>query len=150
MGIPTGKNLTGEQNIKFVVSPEGSAQIFTNGVFVPIVGNSLVYQMAGDNDRPYFTNTNNPKLIYTPSISPAFSYACGHNTNRMGDSSILRQGATIKPLRSELGKSPGYIFGDLSVDANIVQNPKHIVECWGPRGGISSRVITKNLANISN
>jgi hypothetical protein len=148
MGTPSGKNLTGEQNIKFVVSPELSPQIYSNGAFVPNVGNSLVYQMAGANDRPYYTNTNNPKITYTPSIRPAFSYACGYNTNRMGDSSMLRQGATIKPLPSELGTSPGYIFGDVSVDSNIVQNPNNIVECWGPRGGISSRVLTKNLANI--
>lgn len=149
MGIPTGKNLTGEQNIKFVVSPELSPQIYTNGVFVPNVGNSLVYPMAGENDRPYYTNTNTPKITYTPSITPVFSYACGFNTNRMGDSSILRQGTTLKSLRSEQDKStPGYMFGDLSVDPNIVQNPNNIVECWGPRGGISSRVLTKNLANI--
>lgn len=149
MGTPSGKSLTGEQNIKFVVSPESSPQIYNNAAFVPTVGNALVYPMAGQNDRPYFTNTNAPKTTYTPPINPAFSYACGHNTNRMGDSSILRQGSTIKPLRSEHDKcAPGYMFGVFSVDPNIVQNPNNIVECWGPRGGISSRVLTKNLANI--
>lgn len=149
MGMPSGQSLNGEQHIKFVVSPELSPQIYGD-IFVPTVGNSLVYPMAGANDRPYSTNTNTPKITYTPSISPAFSYACGFNTNRMGDSSILRQGSTIKPLRSEQDKcASGYMFGNLSVDSNIVQNPKHIVECWGPRGGISSRVLTKNLANIS-
>lgn len=135
-----------ESKIQYITT----TQQFKSDSHVPVVGNAVVYPMIGLNDRPTSTNTNDPKITYTPSLSPMYSIACGNNTLRMGDSTYIRNGVQTKTKKSTFPNYCGYSFGDVSVDGNVVQNVNNIVSCLGPACGVSSRQIQRNLANIKN
>lgn len=135
-----------ESKIKYITTTPQ----FKSDSNVPIIGNASVYPMIGVNDRPAYTNTNGQKIIYTPRLPPISSIACGNNTLMMGDSTYIRNATQTKTKKSSFPIYCGYSFGDVSVDGDIVQNVNNIVSCLGPVGGVSSRQIQRNLANMKN
>ena len=163
------------QPIKFVVSPElsppnlpGSDQI------LPVVGNARVYTMTGEFDRPMATNTKTAKLEQSHPLRPGFlGLASGAKPGQIETANSVRDTIASRPLKTEMytQETPGYMFGDVSVDPRIVQNAGqfdvptsigrdlltyrtsfnsggHIIWPLGPRDGISTRVMNRNIVNL--
>lgn len=163
------------QPIRFVVSPEFSLQRLPgSGMTVPTVGNSQVYHMTGDFDRPMVTKTNNAKLESSHPLAPGyFGLASGANPAQIESATQVRDGLASRCLKTELytHEMPSYIYGDVSVDPRIVQNGGqfdiptsigrdlltyrtsfnsggHIIWPLGPRDGIPTRVMNRNIVNL--
>ena len=163
------------QPIRFVVSPElsppnlpGSDQI------LPVVGNALVHHMTGEFDRPMLTNTNTARLEQSHPLRPGFlGLASGTNPAQIETGTSIRESIASRPLKTEMHtqETPSYIFGDVSIDPRIVQNAGqfdiptsigrdlltyrtsfnsggHIIWPAGPRNGISTRVMNRNIVNL--
>lgn len=162
------------QPIRFVVNPELSAQLSGSGLTVPTVGNAQVYPMTGDFDRPMLTNTNTERTVYSYPIRPGyFGLASGANPAQIESATQVRDGLASRPLKTEMytSETPGYVYGDVSVDPCIVQNAGqfdvptsvgrdlltyrtslnsggHIIWPLGPRDGIPTRVMNRNIVNL--
>lgn len=163
------------QPIKYIVNPEISSGIISNSHgIVPTVGNATVYNMIGPYDRPLPTRTNQPKTISTHPVAPGFyGLATGLNPEQIEAGSVIRDGISSRPIKTEMHnqETPSYVFGDVSVDESVVQNagqfdiPESISRdligyrtsfnsggniLWplGPRDGISTRVMQKNIVNL--
>jgi hypothetical protein len=162
--------------IKYVVSPEVSAQLIPeSNVFIPSVGNSRVFSnVAGELDRPVFTNMNEPKTLFKPQQMLGSFQTTGLNPNAVKEGTELRNtlgGLRSLPSERDTAAKPGYVFGDVSVNPEIVQNAGqfeqptvvkrdllgyrtsfnsggHIIWPLGPRGGVSTRVMERNIANL--
>lgn len=161
------------QPIKFVVNPEFSLQRLPgSGMTVPTIGNTQVYHMTGEFDRPMLTNTNNARTVYSHPIRPGYlGLASGANPVQIESATQVRDGLASRSLKTEMhtAETPGYVFGDVSIDPRIVQNAGqfetptsisrdlltlfnnggHIVWPLGPRDGIPTRVMNRNIVNLS-
>lgn len=163
------------QQIKVIVNPELSTQTMPgSGITVPTVGNAQVYHMIGDFDRPMVTNTKTPKLESSHPLRPGFlGLESGLNPANVETASHIRDGLASRSLKTEMHtqETPTYVFGDVSVDPRVVQNGGqfdipttigrdlltyrtsfndggHIVWPLGPRDGISTRVMNRNIVNL--
>ena len=163
------------QPIRFVVNPEFSLQRLPgSGMTVPTIGNTRVYHMSGDFDRPMVTKTNTPRLENSHPLAPGYlGLASGLNPAQIEAGSHMRDGLSSRPLKTEMHtqETPGYMFGDVSVDPRVVQNGGqfdiptsmgrdlltyrtsfnsggHIIWPLGPRDGISTRVMNRNIVNL--
>ena len=163
------------QPIKYVVSPDMSPQIVQKSIFLPVVGNARVYNnIAGEFDRAILTNLNTPKTTYTLPVHPGFyGLQSGLNALQSNTGSDLRTGVLHKERSTSRynGAKPGYVFGDVSVDPALVQNggqyniPEpikrdllgyrtsfvsggNIIWPLGPRDGIPTRVMERNISNL--
>lgn len=163
------------QPIKFVVNPEFSLQRLPGSdMTVPTVGNTQVYTMSSDFDRPMVTKTNNAKLVHSQPLRPAYlGLASGANLAQMEFATQVRDGLASRPLKTEMHthEMPSYVFADVSVDPRVVQNAGqfdvptsigrdlltyrtsfnsggHIIWPLGPRDGIPTRVMNRNIVNL--
>jgi len=163
------------QPIRFLVNPEFSLQNLPgSGMTAPTVGNARVYNKTGEFDRPMVTRTNTAKLVQSHPVRPGFlGLASGANPGQVESATQVRDGLASRPLKTEMhsAETPAYVFGDVSVDPSIVQNagqfnvPQsigrdlltyrtstnsggHIVWPLGPRDGISTRVMNRNIVNL--
>jgi hypothetical protein len=163
------------QPIRFVVNPDFSLQRLPgSGMTVPTVGNTQVYHMTGDFDRPMVTNTNTARLVQAHPVRPGYlGLASGVNPAQIESATQVRDGLASRCLKTELytHEMPSYIYGDVSVDPRIVQNGGqfdiptsigrdlltyrtsfnsggHIIWPLGPRDGIPTRVMNRNIVNL--
>lgn len=144
----------------------------TNGP-VPVVGHAKVYPMIGEVDRAVPTFHKKQRLVHTfPMGVGDYSIPSGANPTDIENSFYLRQNGHLRPLKCETGPYPGYIFGEYNVDPRLVQNAGqyetpvpvgddicqyrtsfnsggNIIQ-FGPRGGISSRNLQRNIVNCQN
>ena len=163
------------QPISFVVSPELSpAQLPGSDQILPVVGNARVTSKISDLDRPKASHINTARLEQHHPIRPAFfGLASGVNPAQLDTANSVRHTLASRPLKTELHaqETPSYMFGDVSVDPRIVQNGGqfdtptsidrdmlnyrtsfnsggHIIWPVGPRDGISTRVMNRNIVNL--
>lgn len=163
------------QPIKFVVNPDFSLQRLPgSGMTVPTVGNTQVYHMTGDFDRPMVTNTNNARSVHSHPIQSGYlGLASGANPGQIESATQVRDGLASRRLKTEMHtqETPAYVFGDVAVDPRVVQNAGqfdiptsigrdlltyrtsfnsggHIIWPLGPRDGIPTRVMNRNIVNL--
>ena len=163
------------QQIRFVVNPGFSLQRRPGSdMTVPTVGNTQVYPMTGDFDRPMVTKTNTAKLVQAHPVRPGYlGLESGANPAQIESANQLRDCLASRPLKTEMHNqdTPAYVFGDVSVDPRIVQNAGqfdvstsigrdlltyrtsfdsggHIIWPLGPRDGIPTRVMNRNIVNL--
>lgn len=163
------------QPIKYVLNPDLSSQILHgSGRTAPTVGNTQVYPMTGDYDRPMLTNTNHPKAVRAYPIRPGYlGLPSGANPAQIEAATQLRDCLASRPLKTEMNtqETPSYVYGDVSVDPRIVQNAGqydvptsigrdlltyrtsfnsggHIIWPLGHSNGISTRVMNRNITNL--
>jgi hypothetical protein len=163
------------QPIKYVVNPEFSLQRLPgSGMTVPTIGNSKVYSMTAEFDRPVPTQLNNARLVHSHPLRPLnLGLASGTNPVQIESATQVRDGIASRPLKTEknIHEIPSYMFGDVSVDPRLVQNAGqfdvptsigrdlltyrmsfnsggHIIWPLGPRDGIPTRVMNRNVVNL--
>lgn len=125
------------------------------GTVLTSVGNTLVYPMSGDCDRPQPTRRNELyNSYYTPIMSGFYGAQSGCNPNDIAAATVLRDTNTLRIPKSGLQtqESAPYTFGmifnsqdtDLLVDPSVTYN--HVWEI-GHQSGVSTRNLQRNCAN---
>lgn len=125
------------------------------GTVVTSVGNTLVYPMSGDCDRPQPTRRNELyNSYYTPIMHGFYGAQSGCNPNAIAIAKVLRDTNTSRIPKSGLQtqeKAP-YAYGiilnphdtDLLVDPSVTHD--HVWEI-GHQSGVSTRNLQRNCAN---
>lgn len=163
------------QPIKYIVNPDFSLQQLPgSGMVVPTIGNAKVYSMIGDFDRPMFMTKNYGKTVHSYPTAPGYlGLTSGVNPSQIEAGNHIRDGICSRSLKTEMHtqETPSYVFGDVSVDPRIVQNAGqfdiptsigrdllnyrtsfnnggNIIWPIGPRDGIPTRVMNRNIVNL--
>lgn len=135
-----------EERVKTYTQP-----IEREGENISSVGYDTAYPTFGDISVGNPSRLGREKSVYTFPVGPQYMGArSGANVAAMDHSNVVRNPLLNRPKRSEkrMGERPSFMFGDVSVDPSIVQNVDHAVWPIGPRNGMPSRIINRNLENL--